>query len=329
MATKPYCVPTPGIANADVPLDPAIRIQSGNVRGEGSVSLNLETVVQMGSLASAHCHYSFGDGTAADACNPPTHLFSEGIYLVRLIVSDICGQTHERQLQVEVLPKKNTENKESEEIHVKKMQCEPSTMTGVIISEALPNPIGDDTEGEYVTLTNASEKEAQLCGWTLSDASGAKHALDDQTVAPYGQLQLSRHDTGIALNNDDETLQLFSSNGLVSVFSYTKSKEGIAVGRTEVMSMEDAAPETTSVQTEEEKALTVQTIVDLRTMVVREATGERTIHLEGIQAIPASDREDVTMIHTQCHNFLRALLLEQKFEQQMYAQPGPGTLSLH
>ena len=95
----------------------------------------------------------------------------------------------------------------------------------MLIKEFLPNPIGKDTEGEYIKLFNDGSEAVLFNGWTLKDASGKVYklsgSLDSQKelVLPYSQ-------TKIALNNNGEQIFLYDSAGkLIDQLSYSGQAE--------------------------------------------------------------------------------------------------------
>ncbi len=83
----------------------------------------------------------------------------------------------------------------------------------MIISEFLPNPIGKDTDGEFIELFNDSLSQINLSGWKLKDASGKIFTFGNQTLKAGEYLVLNYKTTKITLNNDAETLFLFDSSG--------------------------------------------------------------------------------------------------------------------
>lgn len=92
------------------------------------------------------------------------------------------------------------------------------------IVEALPNPSGKDTEGEWIKISNDSDKAVLLKGWILKDASNKKFVFSDITVQGGGFIILEPNETKISLNNNGDTLYLFDGNGILAdTFSYTGS----------------------------------------------------------------------------------------------------------
>ncbi|MEK7555572.1 MAG: lamin tail domain-containing protein [Patescibacteria group bacterium] len=82
----------------------------------------------------------------------------------------------------------------------------------MVISEFLPNPVGKDTEGEWVKLFNDGKEEVNLGQWHLKDASGKVFYFKDIDIKPGEYLSFGYQTTKIPLNNNDETLFLFDKN---------------------------------------------------------------------------------------------------------------------
>lgn len=84
----------------------------------------------------------------------------------------------------------------------------------VFIRELLPNPVGRDTEGEWIKLVNTGEVPVEIGGWRLSDASGKEFVFrPGETMAPKSDVLLEYSQTGIVLNNDGDTIKLLNNKG--------------------------------------------------------------------------------------------------------------------
>lgn len=92
----------------------------------------------------------------------------------------------------------------------------------VVLNEILPAPNGVDWDGdgtadyldEWIELYNAGNTTVGLGGWQVQEGSGAIYVAPLATnLAPGGYLVLYRRETGLALNNDDETVRLYRSDG--------------------------------------------------------------------------------------------------------------------
>jgi hypothetical protein len=107
-------------------------------------------------------------------------------------------------------------------------QCAPLWTDGVpapemvVLNEILPAPSDVDWDGdgaadyrdEWIELYNASGVWVGLGGWQVGDASGSTYMIPFGTTLPPGNhLTLYRHETGLALNNDGETMTLRRPDG--------------------------------------------------------------------------------------------------------------------
>ena len=91
----------------------------------------------------------------------------------------------------------------------------------IIISEIFPNPEGSDTEAEFIELYNKGDWDVNLAGWSLGDNSKRKFKIDNRTPSVYGEHSVSniikassylviyRSESGIALNNTNDSVKLF------------------------------------------------------------------------------------------------------------------------
>ena len=119
----------------------------------------------------------------------------------------------------------------------------------VYFKEILPNPAGDDTSGEWIKLVNSGEEDINLSGWVIKDAGGKAYSLT--TLAPKNtEIVLPRSLTGIALNNNGDTLYLLSASGeTVDSISYTEaSDDEIIIASRFVESTRKEKAETTTLE---------------------------------------------------------------------------------
>jgi hypothetical protein len=95
----------------------------------------------------------------------------------------------------------------------------------VVLNEVLPAPNAVDWDGdgsadyqdEWVELYNAGGSVAGLGGWRLEDESGGTYLLPlGATLQPGGYLIFYRRETGLALNNDGESLTLRRPDGTIA-----------------------------------------------------------------------------------------------------------------
>ncbi len=113
----------------------------------------------------------------------------------------------------------------------------PDLTARVVLNEILPAPHAKDWDGdrqvdsradEWVELRNLEARAVDLAGWVLDDVpdGGSKpYTLPPgSAIPPGGYLVLFGRQTGIALNNDSDTVRLLRPNGaLADQFVYNKS----------------------------------------------------------------------------------------------------------
>lgn len=106
----------------------------------------------------------------------------------------------------------------------------------IVVNELLPNPIGSDTENEFIELLNVGSTSINLTGWKLDDEDGGStpYTIPSGTTLGAGKLlALLRPQTKLALNNEADSVRLFDPAGKeISNFTYEESvDEGIAWAR--------------------------------------------------------------------------------------------------
>ena len=82
----------------------------------------------------------------------------------------------------------------------------------IFINEWLPNPAGNDAQGEWVELFNNGNAPVNLNGWVLKTGGTGKFNLKS-TIGAGEYLVLKRTDTKLVLKNTDESLFLYNSAG--------------------------------------------------------------------------------------------------------------------
>lgn len=109
--------------------------------------------------------------------------------------------------------------------------------TGIIINELLPSPLGADETDEWIEIFNENNFEVALSGWQMADTVGktTTYTFPKETkIPPKGFLLLSRPETKITLNNDEDGLSLSQPNGnILDNVNYQKAPRGQSYNRTE------------------------------------------------------------------------------------------------
>lgn len=125
---------------------------------------------------------------------------------------------------------------------------------GISLNEFMPDPAGDwngdgsaSADDEYIELYNSSDQPVDLGGAMLDDepeVAVAGPAVDPGGTQPYviapgtviparGLLVFFRSQTGVALNNDADSVRLLAPDGSeVERFDYTTSRDDLAYSKT-------------------------------------------------------------------------------------------------
>lgn len=103
----------------------------------------------------------------------------------------------------------------------------------VHVSEFLPNPVGDDSELEFVELHNQSSVAIDLSGWIIDTGTTSRFSMPPGVSIEGGEFRAffsSPYD--ISLSNSSDRIQLIRPDLVVQDdISYTTSKEGYSYDR--------------------------------------------------------------------------------------------------
>jgi len=118
----------------------------------------------------------------------------------------------------------------------------PPPVAKVFLNEVLANEPGSATAGEFVELVNSGTADADLTGWTISDATSVRHVFAAGTVLragraivvfagaagiPAGLGNAIAASTGsLSLGNSGDTVTLASPAGTVDSVTYTAALAG-------------------------------------------------------------------------------------------------------
>ena len=98
----------------------------------------------------------------------------------------------------------------------------------VRITRLLPNPVGDDTQNEEVTVKNFGSQPVNLTGWKLRDLAHTAWVLDSLgTLGPSEEKTIKRNAQPMALNNTGDTIDLIDPlAAVIHTVTYPKVQEG-------------------------------------------------------------------------------------------------------
>ena len=99
----------------------------------------------------------------------------------------------------------------------------------VRINEIYPNPPGSDLENEWLELKNIGQREIDLAGFKIQDNSKMTYKISAQdfattVIGPNGFFIIERKTSGLAFNNDKETIKLIAPDDkTIQTVKYSES----------------------------------------------------------------------------------------------------------
>jgi len=243
--------PTQGAANSEINTAPTavMTIQnSGATNGSCTLYTNLTAEDSSDSDGDTLTYsWDFGNGESSTNENPAAFYFSTGEYTVTLTVSD--SLTTDTVTQVFTVSSSCGGGGGSSTARIVYQDYSDD----IQMNELLPDPEGLDTEGEWIELFNSSDIDVDLAGWQLDDvADGGSSPYTfpvDSLISAQGYLSVLRQESGIALNNDGDSVRLLSPDSLVKdELTYTRARVGESYARqasgswlwTDVLTLDEA-----------------------------------------------------------------------------------------
>ena len=158
-----------------------------------------------------HYEWNMGDGKLIEKPNFTYKYLYPGTYVVALMVYD--GKYYVTDTII---------------VKIQSMQ--------ITINEFMANPSGKDEEEEWIEIYNDSEGIANINGWQLDDGEEGSSPFvfpKNTLIAPKSYLVFPRQITGIALNNDKDTVRLLLPEDVVfQEINYEKPPQGKSSART-------------------------------------------------------------------------------------------------
>jgi endonuclease/exonuclease/phosphatase family metal-dependent hydrolase len=107
----------------------------------------------------------------------------------------------------------------------------PGPTTGVRLTRLIPNPPGNDSLLEEITIKNIGSASVSVEGWRIRDLVGQSWTLDSLgTLQPNGEKTIRRNGQPMALNNNGDTVDLLNPLAqIVQTVTYGHVDEGEVV----------------------------------------------------------------------------------------------------
>lgn len=102
------------------------------------------------------------------------------------------------------------------------------------INEFLPNPVGDDSQLEFIELMNTTDQDLDVSGWAIDTGGTAHFSINAGTsIAANSFLTFFSAQQNISLTNSGDHIQLIRPDAFVQDdITYATSKEGYSYIRT-------------------------------------------------------------------------------------------------
>ncbi|MDO8462939.1 MAG: lamin tail domain-containing protein [bacterium] len=169
-----------------------------------------------------------------------------GAYTVTLTVTDTRGgvATTEHEVMVmQSIPSVISSESSSREISSVEQDFSATASDSlgrndemaIRLSELLVNPVGRDTDGEWVEIENTSDGAVSLDGWafvTIGSSERRSPLPEDAVVPAHGYAVIPRSQLRAALTNSGATVELRAPDGTVmDSTAYADAKEGWSFAR--------------------------------------------------------------------------------------------------
>jgi hypothetical protein len=122
---------------------------------------------------------------------------------------------------------------ETEVVEAETVMTASTVIVSLRLSELLPNPVGTDTEGEFIEVQNFGAQDAGLAGWKITNpASGKTFVLPNVTIAAGGWRQFPYVESRLQLSNSGGTISLVAPDETaVDTVTYGSAADGKSYAR--------------------------------------------------------------------------------------------------
>lgn len=151
--------------------------------------------------------FVFGATLSAFLWSPPT---------LAQTADDPClaPQPSQQQTELDAPQEPTSTPTESVDTPVETTPNPVETEPTIRLSELFPDPDGNDEDGEFIEIMNASATDADVSGWILESSSGKTFTLTAR-VAAFGRYAFSYAVTRLPLSNAGATITLRNQSGAV------------------------------------------------------------------------------------------------------------------
>lgn len=228
---------TPGENNNFEKVDPIalIEVQSGETIGTGSLTINVDGR-QSSDANNLELDYNWDFGGIDESlkANPDSITFNQaGSYVIELVVENELGNTDEDYLFITVLPETLGDDDE-EDVH-EENEVEPVEETQItsnvdlLVVDFMANPEGSDSGNEWIDIKNNGESGYGI-HWYIDDSEdqSSPYYLSETFFESNETIKITSSESGIGLNNSDDSVRLFKNNSLMQEIRYETAISGVS-----------------------------------------------------------------------------------------------------
>ncbi len=135
--------------------------------------------------------------------------------------------TGEQEINLTVIDNLAGEDEYSLEVNVER-DLDNIDLSKIYVKQFMPNPIGADSDGEWIELCNDSIDDVDLIGFILDDRQGGSKpfALDNYVLPAKNCIKIFRTESGLALNNNQDSVRFFAGKKIIDDINYEEAAEG-------------------------------------------------------------------------------------------------------
>lgn len=177
--------------------------------------------------------WNFGDKTKSNLASPEHTFAKAGNFTIKLSAGDGQSTTTKEKI-IKVGRSEQLSASVNLVSALVKSSGQNNGSSKIIINEFLPNPEGDDADGEWIELKNTGSEKIDLLNWKIDDGEGGSspYKFAGIWINANNFFVLPRTKSGLALNNTGDSVRLFNDlDELIDEVEYEAATEGAVYAR--------------------------------------------------------------------------------------------------
>ncbi len=135
--------------------------------------------------------------------------------------------TGEQKINLTVIDNLSGEDEYSLEVNVER-DLDNIDLSKIYVEQFMPNSIGADSDGEWIEICSDLIEDIDLSGFILDDRQGGSRPfnLDNYILPAESCLRIFRTESGLALNNNQDSVRFFAGKKIINEINYEEAPEG-------------------------------------------------------------------------------------------------------